>query len=141
MTSDETDVRAVCEAFGQAMQAMDFGAMDALWDGEYEHFVYQPEEFERPCRNWDEFTSYLNYIPGVVKTVRWQDLESDVAVLGDAAIVYALVRLGFELDGVEEPMEGDVRFTYGLRRTQGGWRLFHAHESRQLILDDAAAGN
>jgi hypothetical protein len=38
-------------------------------------------------------------------------------------------------------MEGDVRFTYGLRRTPGGWRLFHGHESRQLILDDAGDGN
>jgi len=138
MTRDETDVRAVCEAFGRAMQAMDFGAMDGLWDRDYEHFLYQPEEFDRPCRNWVDFTSYLNYIPGVVKSVRWQDLEFDVAVLDDAAIVYALVHLGFDLEGVEEPMEGDVRFTYGLRRTPGGWRLFHGHESRQLILDDAA---
>jgi ketosteroid isomerase-like protein len=56
--------------------------------------------------------------------------------LDDAAIVYALVHLGFDLEGVEEPMEGDVRFTYGLRRTAEGWRLFHAHESRQLILDE-----
>src|SRR5690349_10980479 len=140
MTADETDVRAVCEAFGRAMQAMDFGAMDALWDRDYEHFVYQPEEFEQPCRSWDEFRAYLDYIPGVVRGVSWEDLESDVAVLGDAAIVYALVRLGFQLEGVAEPMEGDVRFTYGLRRTQAGWRLFHGHESRQLILDDAADG-
>ena len=137
MTADERDVRAVCESFGRAMQAMDFGAMDALWDREYEHFVYQPEEFEQPCRSWDEFMSYLDYIPGVVTSVRWQDLEADVAVLGDAAVVFALVRLGFDLkDG--EPFEGDVRFTYGLRRTGGGWRLFHCHESRQLVLDDAA---
>ena len=137
MTADETDVRAVCEAFGRAMQAMDFGAIEALWDRDYEHFVYQPEEFERPCRSWDEFKSYLDYIPGVVETVRWQDREVDVAVLGDAAIVFAQVHLGFDLKGVEEPMEGDVRFTYGLRRTAEGWRLFHAHESRQLVLDDA----
>jgi len=98
MTRDETDVRAVCEAFGRAMQAMDFGAMDGLWDRDYEHFLYQPEEFDRPCRNWVDFTSYLNYIPGVVKSVRWQDLEFDVAVLDDAAIVYALVHLGFDLE-------------------------------------------
>jgi ketosteroid isomerase-like protein len=138
MTADETDVRAVCEAFGRAMQAMDFGALDSLWDRDYEHFLYQPEEFERPCRSWDEFISYLDYIPGVVTSVSWQETEADVAVVGDAAIVFALVRLGFELKDAEEPMEGDVRFTYGLRRTPEGWRLFHAHESRQLILDDAA---
>ena len=50
MTAEEKEVKAVCDAWGKAMQAMDFGAHDALWDRDYEHFVYQPEEFERPVR-------------------------------------------------------------------------------------------
>ncbi|MBS1878890.1 MAG: nuclear transport factor 2 family protein [Actinobacteria bacterium] len=137
---DETDVRAVCEAFGRAMQEMDFGAIEALWDRDNEHFVYQPEEFERPCRGWDEFRSYLDYIPDVVTSVRWDDVESDVAVLGDAAIVYAQVRLSLQFKGVDDPFEGDVRFSYGLRRTAAGWRLFHCHESRQLVLEEPADG-
>lgn len=141
MTADETNVRAACDAFGRAMQAMDFAALDALWDRDYEHFVYQPEEFERPCRNWDEFMSYLAYIPGAVESVlEWREIDTDVAVIGDAAIVYTLVRIGFKFKGVEEPLEGDVRFTLGLRRTADGWRLFHCHESRQLVLDEAGNG-
>lgn len=135
---DETEVRAVCEAFGRAMEAMDFAAIEALWNRDDEHFVYQPEEFERPCRSWEEFKSYLDYIPGAVTGVRWQDIESDVAVLGDAALVYALVRLSLRFKGLDDPFEGDVRFSYGLRRTPAGWRLFHCHESRRLVLDEPA---
>lgn len=140
MTAEETNVRAALEAFDQALQAMDFDALEALWDGRCEHFVYQPEEFARPCRSWDEFVAYLNYIPGVVERVReWRELETDVAVLGDAAIVYRIVHISFEFKGVEEPLEGDVRFTFGLRRTTEGWRFIHCHESRQLVLDAATS--
>ena len=140
MTAQEKEVKAVCDAWGQAMQAMDFGAHDALWDRDYEHFVYQPEEFERPCRDWEGFQKYLAYIPGAVTRVaKWDEIETDIAVIGDAAIVFTLLRIAFEFKGVDEPFEGDVRFTLGLRRTADGWRLFHCHESRQTVLDDPAA--
>lgn len=137
MAEDEMDVRATCEAFGRAMQAMDFDALDDLWDRENPNFVYQPEEYERPCRNWEEFQAYLSYIPGAVESVlEWREIESDVAIIGDAAIVYSVVHLSFDFKGVDEPLEGDARFTFGLRRVAGRWRLFHCHESRQTALDD-----
>ena len=140
MTEDEKSVQAACEAFGQAMREMDFGAMAPLWDREYEHLVYQPEEHEKACRSWDEITAYLDYIPGAVANIReWRQLETDIAVIGDAALVYTLVHACFELKGVDEPLDGDVRFTFGLRRTEDGWRFVHCHESRQLIVDEGAA--
>ena len=77
MTAEEKEVKAVCDAWGQAMQAMDFGAHDALWDRDYEHFVYQPEEFERPCRTWDEFQKYLAYIPTAVTNESISVLAND----------------------------------------------------------------
>jgi ketosteroid isomerase-like protein len=140
MTTQEKEVKAVCDAWGRAMQEMDFGAHDALWIRDDEHFVYQPEEFERPCRTWEEFQKYLAYIPtAVTKVAEWRELETDIAIVGDAAIVYTLLHVVFEFKDVEEPFGGDVRFTLGLRRTEDGWRLFHCHESRQLVLDDPAA--
>jgi ketosteroid isomerase-like protein len=141
MTAEEQDVKAVCDAFRQAMQAMDFDALAGLWDRDHEHFVYQPEEFERPCRSWDEFRAYLDYIPGAVESVpEWREIETDVAVVGDAAIVFTRVHVAFDLKGVEELFEGDSRFTLGLRRTPDGWRLIHGHESRPTVLDEPADG-
>ncbi len=141
MTEDEARIRAACEAFGQAIQAADLAAAEQLWDRDYEHLVYQPEEYERPCRSWDDIVSYLNYIPTVVESIpEWREIESDVAVLGDAAIVYSLVMTSFQLKDVREPLDGEVRFTFGLRRTPDGWRLIHCHESRQLMVDEGEGG-
>lgn len=141
MTEDEKSVSAACEAFGAAMKALDFAAMLRLWDRDYEHLVYQPEEYERACRNWDAIVAYFEYIPGAVESIPgWRDLESDVAVVGDAAIVYSMVMTSFKLKGVEQPLEGEVRFTFGLRRTPEGWRFIHCHESRQLVVEEPAAG-
>lgn len=141
MTEDETSIRAVCEAFGHAMQAGDLTAMQGLWDLGFEHLVYQPEEYERACRSWDEIVAYLKYIPGVVESIpEWREVESDVAVLGDAAIVYSLVMTSFQLKDVDEPLEGEVRFTFGLRRTPEGWRFMHCHESRRLGVNETATG-
>ena len=69
MTEDETRIRAACRAFGEAMQAMDTEAVRRLWDAGYEHLVYQPEEYERACRSWDEIVAYLDHVPGVVDTL------------------------------------------------------------------------
>lgn len=52
--------------------------------------------------------------------------------------MYSLVHISFELMGIEEPLDADVRVTFGLRRTREGWRFIHCHESRQLIRDDTA---
>lgn len=136
MHDDERAVRTACEEFGRAMKAMDFAALDDLWDRDNEHFVYQPEEFEQPCRSWEEFHDYLSYIPKALDEVlEWRELRTDVAIMGDTAVVFSAVHLSFDFTGVDEPFAGDVRFTYVLRRTPDGWRFFHCHESRQLVLD------
>lgn len=137
MTEDEECVRAACAGFGTAMQAMDVVAMEKLWDREYAHLVYQPEEYEQPCRSWEEIVAYLEYIPGAVESIPvWREIDSDVALLGDAAIVYSQFTTSFKLKDVDEPLEGDVRFSFALRRTVDGWRFVHAHESRQLVVED-----
>lgn len=136
MSKDETEIKEVCRAFGEAMRAMDYEAMEGLWDRGYDHLVYQPEEFERACRSWDAIVEYWNYIPGAVESVgEWREIESDVAQIGDGAIVFSLVNISLKLKDVDEPLEGEVRFTFGLRRGDDGWRLTHCHESRQLIVD------
>lgn len=139
IAEDDMSIRAVCSAFGEAMQAMDVAAMQSLWDCDYEHLVYQPEEYERACRSMDEIVAYWEYIPGAVESIiEWREIESDVAVVGDAAIVYSLLRTSFQLKDGGDPLAGDVRFTFGLRRTAEGWRFIHCHESRQLVVDEVA---
>jgi ketosteroid isomerase-like protein len=140
MTDDEKQIAAACEAFGEAMREMEYGRMDELWDSGYDHLIYQPEEYELPCRGWEEIVAYWSYIPGALDSIpEWRTLDSDIAAIGDAALVFTRVANSFKLKGVEEPLAGEVRFTLGLRRTSAGWRLVHCHESRRLVVDDGAA--
>ncbi|WP_111510094.1 YybH family protein [Mycobacterium kyogaense] len=135
MTDDESAIRTVCEAFGRAMQAMDIGALENLWDSSYGHLIYQPEEYPTACTTWDEIVAYWNYIPGVIdRIVEWREIGADVALLGDAALVYWTCLTAFEFKDSEDQLAGEIRFSLGLRRTASGWRLIHCHESRQLIV-------
>jgi ketosteroid isomerase-like protein len=132
-TDDERAVRAAYTAFGQAMQAMDLEALKALWDDGYEHLVYQPEEYEAACTTWDAIVDYWRRIPGVVSRFEGREISSDVAVLGDVALVYGRGHTTLELKSGES-LAGDSRLSAALRRTDGGWRFIHWHESRQLAV-------
>jgi len=134
VTDDEAAVRAACTAFGKAMQAMDLEALKDLWDDGYEHLVYQPEEYEVACMTWDAIVDYWRHIPGVVSRIEWREISSDVAVLGDAALVYSRVHTTLELKDSGQSLAGDVRLSAVLRRTDSGWRFIQLHESRQLVV-------
>lgn len=135
----EEQVRELCRAYGTAMQAMDLEGLERLWDAGFEHLVYQPEEYAQALRSWDEIRAYWRGIPDVVERfTEWREIETDVAVIGDVALVYSRLATAFRITGVDEPLAGEVRFSYGLRRTSDGWRFVHAHESRQLVVDDPA---
>lgn len=134
MTDDETAVRAACMAFSQAMQALDLEALKDLWDDGYEHLVYQPEEIEAAFTTWDAIVDYWRLLPAVVDRVEGREFSSDVAVLGDVALVYWRGHTTVEFKDSSEPLAGDSRLSAGLRRTDGGWRFIHWHESRQLVV-------
>lgn len=140
MKNDENEIRAAIQSFGRALQAMDQSALEGLWDSSYHHLVYQPEEKKRACRTWSEIQDYWSYIPTAVDKIRqWDELDTNVAVMGDVAIVYSLFMTSFELKGHSEPFDGEVRFTFALKRTSQGWRFIHAHESRLLAVDGPTA--
>jgi len=133
MTDDETAVRAASIAFAQAMQAMDLKAMKDLWDNGYEHLVYQPEEVELPFTTWDAIVDYWRRLPEFVSRIEGREYSSDVAVLGDVALVYWRGHTTVEFRHSSESLAGDSRLSAALRRTDGGWRFIHWHESRQLV--------
>jgi ketosteroid isomerase-like protein len=116
MTEDENSIREMCQAYGEAMRAMDLAAIQRLWDSSFEHLVYQPEEYAQACRTWEEIVAYWSNIPTVLDGIlEWREVEADVAVLGDVALVFAVVATSFQIKGVDEPLDGEARYTYGLR--------------------------
>jgi ketosteroid isomerase-like protein len=136
MSTDEKAVRETWTAFGNALRTMNLESLQRLWDADHPHLLYQPEEYPRPCRTWAEIVAYWQHIPTVVERIsEWRELETDVTVVDDLALCFSTLTTSMHLHGVTEPLIGEVRFTAALHRTGGGWRLFHAHESRQLVVD------
>ncbi|MDA2810619.1 nuclear transport factor 2 family protein [Nocardiopsis sp. RSe5-2] len=134
MTDDETAVRAAYTAFARALQAMDLEAMKGRWDDGYEHLVYQPEEYGTAITAWDAIVDYWRGIPEAVDRIEWREIGSEVAVLGDVALVYWRGHTTFEFKDSSEPLAGESRLSAGLRRTGSGWRFIHWHESRRLVV-------
>jgi ketosteroid isomerase-like protein len=127
------EVKGVMARFGRAFSApaVDVEGLIALWDPEYPDPVYQPEELEAPLRSWPELRAYFEGLPAQitgVSDIRPLDIRVDAA--GDLA--YAYVRAWGSLGVVrrDEPLEGEVRQTFVMRRRDGAWRLVHYHESR-----------
>jgi ketosteroid isomerase-like protein len=130
------DVRAVCDAWIGAVNALDFDAMKTLWDAEFDDLVYQPEEYESPFHTWPDILEYWSNVPTIVESVpEWREIDGHVAVVGDAAIVYSKLMTSIRIHNVEKPFDGELRCSLGLRRTAKGWRLIHYHESRLVSVE------
>jgi ketosteroid isomerase-like protein len=137
----EREVRDVLARFGRAFSApaVDVQGLIALWDSEYPDPIYQPEELEAPLRSWPEVRAYFEELPTVITGVSGiRPLDVRVDVFG--AFAYGYVRAWSSLGVIRraEPLDGEVRQTFVMRRRDGRWRLFHYHESRLTAgLEDA----
>ncbi len=138
MTSDEQAVRATITGWVQAMKALDFTAGRQYWDSDFDGLVYQPEEHVLPITDWDALLRYWEGDTGHVESMlEWDEIATDVAVLGDAAFGFSRLRTRIKLHGADPTFDGEVRCSFVLRRTPAGWRLVHHHESRLVGVDEA----
>src|SRR5579884_3779794 len=122
--SAEQAVRSTCTAWYEAIERLDFPTLQAMWDPDFADFVYQPEEYEEPIRNWEELLQYWNAVPTLVESVpRWAEIETDVAVVGVAAIVFSRLDTSIRIRDTGRPFDGEVRCSLGLHEVKGSWLL------------------
>jgi ketosteroid isomerase-like protein len=138
MTSDEQAVRQAITGWLESMKALDFTAGREYWDSDFDGLVYQPEEHVVPVTDWDALLRYWDGVAGHVEAVvEWDEVATDVALLGDAAFGFARLSTRIKLRDAEPTFDGEVRCSFVLRRTPAGWRLVHHHESRLVGVDEA----
>jgi ketosteroid isomerase-like protein len=138
VTSDEQAVRATITGWVQAMKALDFTVGRQYWDSDFDGLVYQPEEHVFPITDWDALLRYWEGDTGHVESMlEWDEIATDVAVLGDAAFGFSRLCTRIKLHGADPTFDGEVRCSFVLRRTPAGWRLVHHHESRLVGVDEA----
>lgn len=136
----EEAVRSTCTEWYGAIEHLDFPVLRALWDPEFRDFVYQPEEYEEPIRDWEELLQYWDAVPTLVESVpRWAEIETDVAVVGRAALVFSRLDTSIRIRDMARPFDGEVRCSLGLHEVKGSWRLIHYHESRLVSVESVLA--
>lgn len=140
MVGAEDAVRTACAEWFSAINRLDFEAMRSLWDAEFADLVYQPEEYEQPIRRWKDLLSYWDAVPTVVESVPlWREIETAVAVVGEAAFVYSRLETSIRIRDIAKPFDGEVRCSLGLHEIGGAWRFIHYHESRLVSVDAVIA--
>jgi len=138
MSTDEQAVREVITGWLRSMKALDFAAGQQYWDQDFDGLVYMPEEHVTPVTSWDGLLRYWDGVFGHVESVpEWDEIATEVGVLGDAAFGFTRLSTRIKLRDAEPTFDGEVRCSFVLRRTPAGWRLVHYHESRLVGVDEA----
>lgn len=128
---DARAVRRVIAQFSSGIANLDPAAMYAVWDRDYEGGVYQPEELVEPLFTAEEVRDYLDKFPSILEEASdIRSLDFRVDVLGDVAHAYSRSSARLTFHKLPEPVEGEVRQTFVLRKRDGQWRFIHYHESR-----------
>lgn len=125
-------VKKVIRRWARAFSATDADEILGVWDETYPMIRHQAEEFPDPIRGWDELTHYNRAMMTLASDLRGQavaDLDADV--LGDVAWCYLRGRITFDVPGMDEPISGEARQTFILRKRDGEWKVIHYHESRE----------
>ena len=134
MPSKEQDtqhIMQVLEQYSKSWEAMEWEGLKSIWDPDYEHILYIPEERAEPVRGWAEVEAYFRHAAESVirvEAMRLSDITIDV--FGDTA--YAFCNFHFEADikRLAETFVTGGRNTFILHRQNGVWKVIHYHESR-----------
>ena len=131
---DTQQIMAVLEQYSKSWQAMDWEGLKSIWDSEYEHILYIPEERAQPVRGWAEVEAYFRHAAeSVIRVGAMQLSDITIDVFDDTA--YACCNFHFEGDikRLAETFVTAGRDTFILRRQNGqdgAWKVIHYHESR-----------
>jgi ketosteroid isomerase-like protein len=126
---DRQQIAAVIEQYRRGFATMDVEGLTAIWDQDYDHILYIPQEAAQPVRGWAGVEQYYKRVSGLFERVRTMTVSDvSVDVFGDVA--YAFCRFHFEGEVEGQSHIADGRVTFLLRRTSGTWKVIHYHESR-----------
>jgi ketosteroid isomerase-like protein len=128
---DLRQVRNVIARFSQAFAKTDVAGVREVWDEVYENPVYQPEECLEPLLTQEAVRTYFESLPSVIRGVSdVRTIDFRVDVLDDTAHAFTRAVASLHLCDRADPLVGEVRQSFVLRRRDGKWLLIHHHESR-----------
>ena len=126
---ERQQVEAVIKEWMAGFEAMDMDKVKAVWDKDYPQLIYIPEESNDQMTDWASINNYYDSLVGMVESAEWSMDNLTVDVLGEAAYAFHTFHVKAKVKGVDNPIIANGRNTFVLRRTGGGWKIIHYHES------------
>ena len=130
-TNDARQIEEVLTKYSRSWEAMDWDGLKNIWDRDYPHILYIPEERPQPVSGWNGIEQYFENAAQSVVSVHAMQLSGiTIDVFEDTA--YAFCDFYFEADikRMPETFKTNGRDTFILRRKKEDWKVIHYHESR-----------
>lgn len=124
------ELAAVLDRVVAAWNALDFDALERLWDADESHPYYLPEEAPRALTTWSALRTYWQQTRRVTRalSMRTWDLEAKL-IADDLAVALWQMHWNASVEGYERPVAGDNRVTAIFRRCGPHWRFIHYVEA------------
>jgi uncharacterized protein (TIGR02246 family) len=124
--SADDEIKSMVDRFRQAWESLDLEGLESLFDLDYD-IRYFPAEMMRAGDGKRGLREYLKngvqHLSDVKLTVK--DIKTDT--FGEVAYAAYLWHFEYRWDG--QPSAADGRNTMIFRKTDGGWKIIHYHES------------
>ena len=129
----EAEIMKTLRRFSRGITTFDPDLVLSALDPDDGLLTYQPEERPDALQRRADIARYikaLNQVIGGFDDTKVVETRTDI-VTDDAAHVY--VRFWCRIHRIDgQPLDGQVRQTFMLRRHTDGWFVRHYHESRQI---------
>jgi hypothetical protein len=124
------DVAVVLDRLVAAWNALDFEALEQLWDAGESQPFYLPEEAPNALTTWSALRGYWQQTRRVTRalSMRTWDLQTK-PIADDLAVALWQMHWNASVEGYERPVGGDNRVTAIFRRRGPDWRFIHYVEA------------
>jgi PhnB protein len=128
---DEAEIKSVINALSKALHDKNAEGVVALYTDDTVMFSLAPPLVLRTDGDLDGLNEWFGTWLGPINV---EHRDAVIETGGDIAIVRGLARMtGTKTDG--QDVELWFRKTTGFRRTDGGWKISHEHESVPFYMD------
>ena len=124
------ELDAVLARVVTAWNALDFEALEKLWDEQESRPFYLPEEAPQALTSWPALRAYWQQTRRLTRALSMRTWDLDAKLLAeDLAVAMWQMHWNADVNGYERPVGGDNRVTAIFRRRSGEWRFVHYVEA------------
>jgi PhnB protein len=128
--TQEAQIRTVIDTWAEAIRNKDAGGVVRHHEPGFVHFSLAPPLKSTPADTKD-LEAWFDTWRG---PIGYEFHDLNITAGDDTAFSHALIRLsGTKVDG--QANEVWFRHTFGFRKTGGGWKIVHEHESVPFYMD------